>query len=277
LLPDIAPAEINEEDLLIAKSETGICRVGCFSPRHDVTIPCMPTKDVRQVVDTWCAQFQNLEERSWIRYIQIFENRGTLMGASNPHPHCQIWASESLPNFPSKELSSFEKYSYKTKRCLLCDYLQIELDKKERIVCENAGFAVIVPFWAVWPYETLLLSKRHVAAMHDFDSSERNLLADVLKRITIRYDNLFETSFPYSMGFHQRPTDGTAHPEWHFHAHYYPPLLRSASVQKFMVGYEMLATPQRDLTAESAAERLARLSDVHYSSKTAEGQPAPAV
>jgi UDPglucose--hexose-1-phosphate uridylyltransferase len=264
LLPNSAFVETNDAGLLVTRTETGICRVVCFSPRHDLTIPLMSSAAVRQVVDAWCEQFQGLEKLRWVRHIQIFENRGALMGASNPHPHCQIWASASLPNIPERELLSFQEYAKEKKSCLLCDYLQLELDKKERLICQNDGFAAVVPFWAVWPFEIILLSKRHLAAMHELSSKERDLLADILRKIAIRYDNLFEMSFPYSMGFHQRPSDGGAHPEWHFHAHYYPPLLRSATVQKFMVGYELLATPQRDITPESAAERLASLSEVHY-------------
>ena len=186
------------------------------------------------------------------------------MGASNPHPHCQIWANASLPNIPGRELSSFDDYSSRKNSCLLCDYLKLELRKDERVVCQNDSFTVIVPYWAVWPFETLLLSRRHLAGMDELTSEERHLLADIIRRITTRYDNLFHVSFPYSMGFHQRPIDGKAHPEWHFHGHYYPPLLRSATVQKFMVGYEMLASPQRDISPESAAERLRELSAIHY-------------
>ena len=202
-------------------------------------------------------EFQALEKFEWVRHVQIFENRGALMGASNPHPHCQIWANATLSNIPSRELDSFQKYHSDKKSCLLCDYLRLELQHSERIVCQNEAFAVIVPFWAVWPFETLVLSKRHVAAISDLSESERGLLGDILQRITTRYDNLFQTSFPYSMGFHQRPTDGNAYPGWHFHAHYFPPLLRSATVQKFMVGYELLGSPQRDITPETAAQRLA--------------------
>jgi UDPglucose--hexose-1-phosphate uridylyltransferase len=185
------------------------------------------------------------------------------MGASNPHPHCQIWANASLPNIASKELSSLEGHMASEGSCLLCDYLRLEVRRDERIVCENDGFAAIVPFWAVWPFETLLLSKRHLAAITDLSEVESDLLADVLVRLTTRYDNLFHAPFPYSMGFHQRPTNGRAHQEFHFHAHYYPPLLRSATVQKFMVGYELLATPQRDITAEDAAKRLRQAGETH--------------
>lgn len=256
--------ETNEDALLIAESEAGICRVVCFSPRHDLTIPVMTPLEVRKVVNTWSEQFLELEKIPWVRHIQIFENRGSLMGASNPHPHCQIWANASIPNIPARELSSLNEYAAGKKSCLLCDYLRLEFSKEERVVCENEGFAVVVPYWAVWPFETLLLSKRHVAAIDEFSVNESNLLADILRQITTRYDNLFETSFPYSMGFHQRPTDRRLHPEWHFHGHYYPPLLRSATVQKFMVGYELLASPQRDITPEAAAARLRELSAMHH-------------
>jgi UDPglucose--hexose-1-phosphate uridylyltransferase len=253
-----------EDDLFITESEAGVCRVVCFSPRHDLTIPVMTPLEVRKVVNTWSEQFLELEKVPWVRHIQIFENRGSLMGASNPHPHCQIWANASIPNIPGRELSSFQEYTATKKSCLLCDYLRLELSKEERVVCENDGFAVVVPYWAVWPFETLLLGKRHVAAIDEFSVNESDLLADIVRQITTRYDNLFAMSFPYSMGFHQRPSDPKSYPEWHFHGHYYPPLLRSATVQKFMVGYELLASPQRDVTPEAAAARLRELSVMHY-------------
>ncbi len=264
LLPDIPNLEVNESDLLVARTEAGLCRVVCFSPRHDLTIARMSAAEVREVIDVWTAQFQSLEKLGWVRHVQIFENRGALMGASNPHPHCQIWANASLPNIPHRELESFREYSNSKKSCLLCDYLRLELERNKRTICQNEAFVAVVPNWAVWPFETLILSKRHLAAMDELSTQERNLLADILRRTAIRYDNLFETSFPYSMGFHQRPTDAQPHPEWHFHAHYYPPLLRSATVQKFMVGYEMLGSPQRDMTPESAAARLREIREVHY-------------
>jgi UDPglucose--hexose-1-phosphate uridylyltransferase len=264
LLPDAPSFDANEGDLLVARPEKGICRVICFLPRHDLTIPRMAPGAICEVIRVWTEEFQSLGAIDWVRHVQIFENRGALMGASNPHPHCQIWANASVPVLPEKELASFREYRAKKNSCLLCDYLQLELRSGERVICENDDFAVVTPFWAVWPFETLLLSKRHFASMEDLAGREAELLADILRRITIRYDNLFETSFPYSMGFHQRPTDGSAYPEWHFHAHYFPPLLRSATVQKFMVGYELLANPQRDITAESAAKRLQGLSETHY-------------
>jgi UDPglucose--hexose-1-phosphate uridylyltransferase len=264
LLPDAPSFDENDSDLLVARSEKGISRVICFSPRHDLTIPRMALGEINEVIRVWTEEFRRLGAIDWVRHVQIFENRGALMGASNPHPHCQIWANASVPVLPEKELASFREYRQKKSSCLLCDYLQLELRSGERVICENDGFAVVTPFWAVWPFETLLVSKRHFASMEDLAGGEAELLADILRRITIRYDNLFETSFPYSMGFHQRPTDGAAYPECHFHAHYFPPLLRSATVQKFMVGYELLANPQRDITAESAARKLQESSETHY-------------
>ena len=264
LLPDAPDFEEDERGLLVARSEKGICRVICFLPRHDLTIPRMSPEAIGEVIGVWAAEYRRLGEIEWVRHVQIFENRGALMGASNPHPHCQIWANASVPDVPAKELASLREYRNAKKTCLLCDYLQLELQRSERVICENDGFVVMIPFWAVWPFETLLVSKRHFASMDEFAGREAELLADILRRVTIRYDNLFETSFPYSMGFHQRPTDGRDYPEWHFHAHYFPTLLRSATVQKFMVGYELLGSPQRDLTPESAARRLKELSEIHY-------------
>jgi len=264
LLPDIPAFAEDESGLLVARSEPGICRVICFSPRHDLTTPRMSLDEICEVIHVWAAQFVELEKVDWVHHVQIFENRGAIMGASNPHPHCQVWANASLPVVPEKELASFRAYRDAKHSCLLCDYWELESRHRERVICENDGFAVLVPFWAVWPFETLLVSKRHFASLEDFLPGESQLLADILKRMTTRYDNLFETSFPYSMGFHQRPTDSLHYPEWHFHAHYFPPLLRSATVQKFMVGYELLNNPQRDITAESAAARLRELSETHY-------------
>jgi UDPglucose--hexose-1-phosphate uridylyltransferase len=257
-------AKVDAGRLLVAEAESGVCRVVCFSPRHDLTLARMATRDIRGVVNTWVEEFTNLGEQRDIRYVQIFENRGEIMGCSNPHPHGQIWANATVPNEPAKEQHELLGYSSAHDGCLLCEYMNIERSAGERIVCENDGFLVVVPFWAVWPFEVLLVSKRHVRDIVELGEEERNGLADILKKITTRYDNLFQVSFPYSMGFHQRPTDGMEHEEWHLHAHFYPPLLRSASVKKFMVGYEMLGMPQRDITPESAAERLRALSDQHY-------------
>jgi UDPglucose--hexose-1-phosphate uridylyltransferase len=267
LLADTPEGTYERGELLIAKSEAGICRVMCFSPRHDLTLSRMNLSDIEQVVNTWSEEYARLSALPLIHHVQIFENRGAMMGASNPHPHCQIWANATVPTTPLTEQASFEEYRLAHHTCLLCDYVRLELDCKERIVCENDHFLVMVPFWAVWPFETLVASKRHLVNMTLLEHSERTALADILKRLTTRYDNLFETSFPYSMGFHQRSGDGE-HPESHFHAHFLPPLLRSATVRKFSVGYEMLAMPQRDITAETAAERLRSLTEQHYLEKS---------
>ncbi len=256
LQPDAAMERVERDGLLIAETERGICRVVCFSPRHDLTISNMMHSDLRKVVDTWVDQFGDLGRRDGINYVEIFENRGAMMGASNPHPHGQIWASCSIPNEVAKEQGSLEAWTRERGSCMLCDYWQLERRTAERTVEENDAFLAVVPYWAVWPFETMVLAKRHVTGIDQLGGRERDDLGAILQRVTARYDRLFQVSFPYTMGFHQRPTDGAAHEEWHLHLHFYPPLLRSATVRKFMVGYEMLATPQRDITAESAAERL---------------------
>ena len=256
LLPGTPAGAINESDLLVAETEPGICRVICFSPRHDLTVAQMDRGSIRKVVDLWAGQYVELGAKPFINHVQIFENRGAVMGCSNPHPHCQIWSNHSIPNEAAKETASQSEYFASKGSTLLGDYLKLERGAGVRIVVENDHFTALVPFWAFWPFETLVLPKRHATGIDEFGDEERDGLADILKRVTTRYDNLFEVSFPYSMGFHQRPTDGAEHREWLFHAHFYPPLLRSATVKKFMVGYEMLASPQRDITAENAAEAL---------------------
>ena len=252
--------------LLCAEAEQGICRVVCFSPRHDLTIARMEIPAIHTIVDTWTDQYCELATMPFINHVQIFENRGEMMGASNPHPHCQIWAQSSIPNEVAIEFANQAAYLRGNGSCLLCDYLALERSS-ERIVCENDSFAALVPFWAVWPFETMVIAKRHLASLADFTAAERAAFADILSQIAIRYDNLFETPFPNSFGLHQRPTDASDHPEWHFHAHFYPPLLRSATIRKFLVGFEMLAMPQRDLTAEQAAVRLRTVSAIHYLSR----------
>jgi UDPglucose--hexose-1-phosphate uridylyltransferase len=256
LKPAIDTRRYDEGGLLEARSERGASKVVCFSPRHDLTLARMGVAEIRAVVDAWCAENAALGALDYIRYVQVFENRGEMMGASNPHPHCQIWANESLPNEVAKEQNSQAAYRAGRGACLLCDYAALEAKLGERLVAQNDGFMALVPFWAVWPFETMVLAKRHLGSFDELDGGERSALAGMLKTVTTRYDNLFQTSFPYSMGFHQSPADGELHPEWHFHAHYYPPLLRSATVRKFMVGYELLGMPQRDITPESAAARL---------------------
>ena len=264
LLSDTPAGSFKQDGLISAQSEQGICRVICFHPRHDLTIARMELASLRRVVDVWTEQYVELGSIGWINNVQIFENRGALMGASNPHPHCQVWSTASLPNETAREMSSFREHHTAHQQCLLCDYMRLEAAAGDRIVCENSDFTALVPFWAVWPFEVLLVSKRHLPGLDQLTSHERESLADVLMRITTRYDNLFEAPFPYSMGFHQRPTDGEEHPEWHFHAHFYPPLLRSTTVRKFMVGFEMLGSAQRDITPESAAERLRTAGEKHY-------------
>jgi UDPglucose--hexose-1-phosphate uridylyltransferase len=264
LKPGTPAGTIEEKGLLIARSESGRCRVICFSPRHDLTMARMSVPELRHVVDAWVREFSALASDPEIRSVQIFENRGAMMGCSNPHPHGQIWANETLPNELEKELAAFRAYRQSRSTTLLDDYLDLELGKRERVVLTNDHFVLLVPFWAIWPFETLLVSRRRVSALDELTDVERTALADILRQTTIRYDNLFRTSFPYTMGFHQRPTDGADYPEFHLHAHFYPSLLRSATIKKFMVGYEMLAMPQRDITAETAALWLRNAPNKHY-------------
>lgn len=253
-----------EDDLLVAKSENGICKVICFSPRHDLTLPELSLEDIGDVIELWQQEYEALAANPAIRYIQIFENKGEIMGCSNPHPHGQIWASTSIPMELTKESDQQKKYYEQHGRTLLTDYVKLEQQKQERIVLENDSFAAIVPFWAVWPYETLLVTKRTVQHITQFNEEEKKDFALILKQLTTKYDNLFSVSFPYSAGMHQSPVNSGDHPEWHWHMHFYPPLLRSATVKKFMVGYEMLANPQRDITPEAAAAKLREQSLVHY-------------
>jgi UDPglucose--hexose-1-phosphate uridylyltransferase len=264
LLPDGPRQAVNQNEFFQSEAETGICRVICFSPRHDLTLAEMEIAAIRRVVDTWTAQIAELGARPEIGYVQLFENKGAAMGSSNPHPHGQLWASYRVPQIPAQEDAQQRAYFAQHGSPLLVDYLAAELVAGERVVLDHAHWVVIVPFWAVWPYETMLLPRRAVTQLPDLTESERNDLAAILKRLLTRYDNLFETSFPYSMGWHGQPTDGNDHPHWQLHAHFFPPLLRSATVKKFMVGYEMLGNPQRDITAEQATAHLCAMSDVHY-------------
>ena len=263
LQPDVPSDGYNSNDLIIVQSERGVSRVVCFSPNHSLTIARMNVADIRSVVDKWADEYLELGSRDFINHVQIFENRGDMMGASNPHPHCQIWASESIPNEPAKEIARQAEYFFNKKSCLLCDYGFREALSGERVVCENKYFWAVVPFWAIYPFEVMILGKNHHSSIDQFDATERTAFADILKRVTTRYDNLFLTPFPYSMGFHQKPTDGGEHGSVHFHAHFYPPLLRSATIRKFLVGFEILGSPQRDITPEAAAARLRGLSETH--------------
>jgi len=264
LFPDTSLDEFSSDILLIARGESGTCKVVCFSPQHDVTLPELPVEQIQKVVDIWTEEYRAFASDPKINYVQIFENKGAAMGCSNPHPHSQLWAQNSIPVEPAKELTQFANYYSEKSKCLVCDYLVLEQKLQERFVCDNEDFIALVPFWAVWPFETIILSKIHFGSLMELNEKEKISYADILKRLTTRYDNLFNVSFPYSAGIHQSPTDKNEHPEWHFHMHFYPPLLRSATVKKFMVGYEMLANPQRDITAEFSAERLRNSSEIHY-------------
>lgn len=261
ILPDTTGALPDADPLMSVAAVRGTCRVICFSPRHDLTMAEMEAEAIAPVVDLWAAQVSELgQDYAWV---QVFENKGAMMGCSNPHPHGQIWASGSLPDEPAREDERQRRYLNAHGQPLLMDYLSRELDLGERIVVENEHWAVLVPFWAVWPFETLLLPKRRVERLPDLTAEARQALADILRRHLTRYDNLFETEFPYTMGWHGAPA-GVDGGHWQLHAHFYPPLLRSASVKKFMVGYEMLAEAQRDITPEAAAGRLRELSEIHY-------------
>ena len=256
--PD-APAASNP--LFQAGSARGTSRVICFSPDHSKSLPELSPENIRGIIDTWCEQTSELG--ATYPWVQVFENKGAMMGCSNPHPHGQVWANSFLPNEPFAEDRHQREYLAKHGRPLLLDYAAAE-SGQSRVVVETAHWLAVVPYWASWPFETLMLPKAAAQRLPDLDEARRDDLAVALKRLTSRYDNLFQCSFPYSMGWHGAPFNGEANEHWQLHAHFYPPLLRSASVRKFMVGYEMLAEPQRDLTPEQAAERLRAVSDVHY-------------
>lgn len=263
LLPDTPKKEL-KNGLLKAKAEQGICKVVCFSPDHSLTLPLMKTEDIKKVVEIWKKEYAELGARENINYVQIFENKGAVMGCSNPHPHGQIWSQSSIPTEIRKKSLHFKNYWRENNRSLLADYLKQELELDERILAKNEHFVALIPFWAVWPYEAIIIPRNHYQHIGQLTEKEEQSFAEIIKKLTIMYDNLFETSFPYSSGIHQIPTDGKEYPEWHFHMSFYPPLLRSATVKKFMVGYEMFAGPQRDITAEQAAKTINDLSETHY-------------
>jgi UDPglucose--hexose-1-phosphate uridylyltransferase len=243
------------DSILVAKPETGVCRVICYTPDHSKTMASMTRAEITAVVEVWTAQWQELSARTDLASVTIFENRGAMMGASNPHPHGQIWATSSVPNELAIEVERQAAWFDKNRSPLLIDYLERELADGARLVCANTHFVVLVPFWAAWPFETLVLPRRPVAALDELSAEEQADLADILRRLTASFDRLFSAPFPYTMGLHQRPTHSPA-PGFVFHMHFFPPLLRSATIRKFMVGFEMLAMAQRDLTPEAAAERL---------------------
>ena len=243
------------DSILVTEPETGVCRVICYTPDHSKTMASMTRAEINSVVEVWTSQWQELSARPDLASVTIFENRGTMMGASNPHPHGQIWATSSVPNELAIEVERQAAWFDKNSSPLLIDYLERELAEGTRILCANSHFVALVPFWAAWPFETLVLPRRPVAALDELSAEEQGDLADILRRLTASFDRLFAAPFPYTMGLHQRPTRARA-PGFVFHMHFYPPLLRSATVRKFMVGFEMLAMAQRDLTPEAAAERL---------------------
>lgn len=260
LMPS-SPADRVGRELMVAEGESGICRVLCFSPRHDATLSQLPCAEIRLVVDLWASERADLAARDDVQYVQIFENRGAMMGASNPHPHGQIWASRTVPSEVVREQTRQCEHFARHGRDLLGDYLDLERKLSERLVCENGSFVALVPFWAIWPFETMILPRRRLSTVDTLTSQERDDFAGILKRLLTCCDRLFAVPFPYSMGFHECPADGQDHPEWRWHAHIYPPLLRSAAVRKFMVGYEMLASAQRDVPAEAAAARLRAMDE----------------
>jgi UDPglucose--hexose-1-phosphate uridylyltransferase len=265
------PFSSADRDLLVAESERGICRVLCYTPRHDLTLARMDSRAIRAVVDAWVGECAALASRPWVAYAQVFENRGAAMGASNPHPHGQIWATEHVPDEPAREQQALARYQADHASCLLCDYAALELRIGRRVVYANDAFVAVVPFWAVWPFEALVVCRQHVTSIADLDDRGRDGLADVLRHLMTRYDNLFEAPFPYSMGFHQQPIRGGVGAPVHLHAHVFPPLLRSATIRKFIVGFELLGSPQRDLTPEEAAARLQAVPAEHYLTRTETG------
>ncbi len=262
-----ASAATGSGDLFRAESVSGMSRVVCFSPRHDLSLPQLSGPEVEAVLRTWAGQTRELGALDHVGYVQVFENKGASMGASNPHPHSQLWATSNVPHVVELEMDYQRRYLANHGRPLLVDYVEQERRLQERVVCANDHFTILVPFWAVWPFEMMVVAHRPTRYLFDLTDGEYAALADVMRRSLAKYDNLFEISFPYSFGWHQAPFDGDDHPEWVLHGHWYPPLLRSATVRKFLVGYEMLAQPQRDLTAETAAARLRDLSDVHYTQR----------
>lgn len=262
LIPDVTLSKNISNSLIKSEVIRGTCRVICFSPRHDLTLAEMSEVGIQNVINVWIEQLKELSRD--YRWVQIFENKGEIMGCSNPHPHCQIWATTSLPNEPFKEDKNQKLYFEDTKSVMLCDYVDLELKEGDRVIAENDDWVVLVPFWAIWPFETILAPKNHILRLSDLNSNEVVSLSKILKTLLVKYDSLFQTSFPYSMGWHNSPCGSENYDYWQLHAHFYPPLLRSSNVKKFMVGYEMLAEPQRDITPESSASKLRDTPSIHY-------------
>lgn len=259
LLPNVDTGEAREENLLVSRQEKGTSRVICYSPSHNRTMAQLSLTEMKTVIATWRREYREIGRNPDISYVQIFENKGPAMGASNPHPHCQIWANQSIPTIPAKEQHMQRLYYDTHHTSLLSDYEALEQKQKIRIIGGNKNFTVLVPYWAVWPYETMILPRKTLYNLSDFSEEDVTDLALILSSVTKTYDRVFNTPFPYSMGIHQTPTDNKPHTEWQFHMHFYPPLLRSATVKKHYVGYEMMAEAQRDITPEIAAETLRNL------------------
>lgn len=254
-----------KDNLLEAHTESGICKVLCYSPNHSLTMPQMDESEIVSIIKLWQKEYKDLGSIENINNIQIFENKGESMGCSNPHPHGQIWAQKSIPTEILKKQNNFKKFYENNNQSMLLAYIKKELELKERIIYENESFVALVPFWAVWPYESMIITKNHRKSILELNEKEVTDYANILKILTTKYDNLFQTSFPYSTGIHQAPTNNEQNKEWHMHMSFYPPLLRSASIKKFMVGYEMFGEPQRDITPEQAAESLRNCSKTHFS------------
>ncbi|MFT5208562.1 MAG: UDPglucose--hexose-1-phosphate uridylyltransferase [Flavobacterium sp.] len=264
-LTSTSPDRQKSDGLFISQPVTGLNRVICYSELHNQTLPEMEQSAVLSIVDTWCQQYEDLGQQ--YEWVQIFENKGAVNGCSNPHPHGQIWASSSLPSIVLKENQNQDTYFKEHGKNLLIDYADRERQAGDRLVCSNKDWIALVPYWATWPYEVLILPTEHISHMEQLNSTQRSALASILKDLTTRYDNLFETSFPYSMGWHCAPYNAEDKKHWQLHCHLYPPLLRSATIKKFMVGYEMLAEAQRDMTPEQAAAELRAQPIKHYKSK----------
>ena len=254
-----------KDNLLEAHTESGICKVLCYSPNNSLTMSQMDESEIVSIIKLWQKEYKDLGSIENINNIQIFENKGESMGCSNPHPHGQIWAQKSIPTEILKKQNNFKKFYENNNQSMLLAYIKKELELKERIIYENESFVALVPFWAVWPYESMVITKNHRKSILELNKKEVTDYANILKILTTKYDNLFQTSFPYSTGIHQAPTNNEQNKEWHMHMSFYPPLLRSASIKKFMVGYEMFGEPQRDITPEQAAESLRNCSNTHFS------------
>jgi UDPglucose--hexose-1-phosphate uridylyltransferase len=269
LLPDIPMESMDEHGLLVAAGEQGKCRVISYSPCHNRSLSLMSQQEICGIITAWESEFRDLGASPDIGYISIFENRGELLGALNPHPHCQVWAHAAVPGLPALETVRQAEYLDKYKTCLLCSYAATEAAMKARIVVENEHFIAVVPFWAAWPYEVLVVPKKHAADITALSPDARTACADMLRRVTVRYDNLHHSPFPYAMAVHQRPLGAysSSDEKWHFHIHFIPPMARNGTTRKFLTACELLVIQKRDNTPEEAARKLRGCADVHFSLK----------